>query len=83
MLQSRSKWVDVKTNLKVGDIVLLSGSNMPRGKWPKAIVEQTSPDRHGLVRKVTTSTPTGTYSRDIRKLCRLELDLISRDASHV
>lgn len=25
-------------------------SNEPRGKWPKAIGEQTLPDRHGLLR---------------------------------
>lgn len=51
----------------------MAGSNEPRGNWPKAIVEQTFPDRHGLVRKVTLRGTTGTYSRDIRKLCRLEL----------
>ena len=75
LLQSRSKWLYPKPNFKVGDLVLLMSENsIPRGKWPKAIVEEVFPDRHGLVRRVKVRTVTGTYERDVRKLCRLELD---------
>lgn len=74
LLQSRSKWLESKPNFNVGDIVLMCDSNAPRGKWPKAIIIETFPDRHGLVRRVRVRTPNGIYERDIRKLCRLELD---------
>lgn len=72
-LQARSKWLDVKTNFVVGDLVLLLDYQTPRGTYPKGIIVQTFPDRHGLVRRVTVRTANGTYDRDIRKLCRLEL----------
>ena len=48
--------------------------DVSRGKWPKAIVEESFPDRNGQVRRVQVRTANGTLDRDVRKLCRLELD---------
>ena len=72
-LQKRSKWLLAKPNLQVGDLVLMSEQCLHRGEWPKAIVQEVYPDRHGVIRKVKVRTPNGEYIRDIRKICRLEL----------
>ena len=50
----------------------MAGENSPRGHWPKEIVREVFPDRHGTVRQVTVKTATSILRRDIRKLCLLE-----------
>ena len=62
-------------NVEVGDLVLLSSEKKPRGKWPKAIVEQTFPDEKGYIRDVIVRTSTSCYRRHVRKLCLLEKNL--------
>ena len=51
---------------------------MPRGQWPKALMEQTFPDSEGIVHQVIVRTADGVYRRDIRKLLLLEEKLLSR-----
>ena len=48
------------------------GENSPRGRWPKALVQEVFPDRNGNVRQVTVRTATSVLRRAIRKLCLLE-----------
>ena len=72
-LQNRSKWLFEKPNVKVGDVVLLNEQSLHRGEWPKAIVKEVYPDRHGVVRRVLVRTPSGEYIRDVRKIYPLEL----------
>ncbi len=36
--QGRKKWPDAKTNVKVGDVVLLKESQAPRNSWPIGLV---------------------------------------------
>lgn len=74
MLQRREKWNDVSANLVVGDLVLMCDDNLPRGKWPRARVVEVYPDDNGLVRHVKVRSSAGLYKRDVRKLCRLELN---------
>jgi len=73
MLQGRAKWNDRSDNLVLGDLVLMCDENLPRGKWPKALVTEVYPDDQGLVRHVKVRSAAGEYKRDVRKLCRLEL----------
>ncbi|KAI3376793.1 hypothetical protein L3Q82_000384 [Scortum barcoo] len=47
MLQSRSKWQDVRPNLKEGDLVLLKDNQVKRNEWPLALVTKTFPDKDG------------------------------------
>ena len=61
----------------VGDLVLMADKNTPRGRWPKALVEQTFPDSEDIVRQVVVRTADGVYRRDVRKLCMLEEKLLS------
>ena len=77
-LQERQKWLDQKPNLKKGDLVLVADQNTPRGKWPKALVEQTFPLSDGVVRRVQLKTAEGSLQRDVRKLCVLEEELLKR-----
>ena len=69
LLQERQKWLQWKPNFKVGDLVLLADKNLPRGQWPKALIEQTFPDSEGMVRQVVIKTANGVYHRDLRNLC--------------
>lgn len=77
-LQECQKWLKVKPNISVGDLVLVIDKDISRGKWPKALVEETYPDEDGIVRQVRVRTATGTYQRDIRKLCILEEKLLNK-----
>ncbi|XP_068684765.1 uncharacterized protein [Montipora foliosa] len=77
-LQERQKWLRPQPNFEVGDLVLMTDRNTPRGQWPKALVEQTFPDSEGLVRQVVIRTADGVYRRDVRKLCLLEEKLLTR-----
>jgi hypothetical protein len=52
MLQSRLKWLDKRTDLKEGDVVLMKNSQAKRKEWPMAIVVKTLPSRDEMVRKV-------------------------------
>ncbi|XP_077967683.1 uncharacterized protein LOC144421945 [Styela clava] len=72
LLQERQKWHTTQRNLEVGDLVLMFDDSSPRSHWPKAIVDETYPDKHGIVRRVKVRTANSTYVRDVRKLCLLE-----------
>ena len=77
-LQERQRWLNVRPNFRVGDLVLLADKNAPRGQWPKALVEETYPDADGIVRRVILRTADGVYQRDVRKICLLEEDLLKQ-----
>ena len=69
MLQERQKWLKQRRNFKVGDLVIMKDTNIPRGQWPKALVQETFPDSDGVVRQVLVRSATGVFRRDVRKLC--------------
>ena len=50
--QERGKWEKPKRNVKIGDIVLIMDSSIPRCQWRMAKVIETFPGKDGLVRKV-------------------------------
>ena len=72
ILQERQKWLRPRRNLQVGDLVLVVQENIPRGHWPKGLIEEVVPDKYGHVRQVTLKTATSRIRRDVRKLCLLE-----------
>ena len=45
-------WIDIGRKIHVGDVVLVSEDNVPRGQWQKARVEATHEGRDGLMRCV-------------------------------
>jgi hypothetical protein len=69
-LQERQKWLYPKTNVSVGDVVLLVDSS-PRNSWSLGRIVETVPDKKGLVRVVHVKTKTNVLVRPIHKLCRI------------
>jgi len=50
-LQSRDKWIKPKTNVKVGDIVIVKDQNETRNHWKMGRVSEVIYDEDGHVRK--------------------------------
>ena len=75
-LQERQKWLCPKPNFRVGDLVLMADKNLPRGQWPKELVEQTFPYSEGIVNQVVVRTADRVYRRDAIKLLLLEEKLL-------
>ena len=71
-LMKREKWTRDTPQLKVGDVVLVTEENAPRGRWPIARVSKVFPGSDGRVRSVELKTGSGTYVRPVAKLCRFE-----------
>ena len=71
ILQCRTKWLDRKENLSVGDLVLIA-EDTPRNLWPLARVLEVYPGDDGLVRSVKVKTRSTTLVRPVTKLCLLE-----------
>ena len=57
-LQPRQKWIAVRRNLQVNDIVIVMDENLPRNRWKLARVQEAFPSDDGLVRKVKMAIPT-------------------------
>ena len=75
---------DEKESLKVGDIVLVGETNVPKYRWRLGKITQTFPDREGRVRKVeligilyddpiTEKSKAKAYVRATRNLAKLPL----------
>ena len=71
-LQARQKCIHPKRNLKVNDMVLLAGENLPRSQWPLARVVKVFPGDDGLVRSVEVRHKNTTKIRPINKLALVE-----------
>ena len=71
-LQLRSKWLEQRKNIEVGDLVIVKNESTPRKMWPLARVLRTFPGKDGLVRSVELKTPWNILTRPINKLCVLE-----------
>ena len=74
LLQHRSRWRTPMVDIKVNDLVLVAESNLPRGLWPLAIVEEVFKGRDGRVRSATVRTRAGSFKRPVVRLVRLEVD---------
>ena len=72
ILQQRSKWIQRRPNIQIGDLVLIKDPSLIRqGRWPLGRVTATRPGRDGLVRVANIQTAYGNYMRPITKLCPL------------
>uniref|UniRef100_A0A8D8XKE2 Uncharacterized protein n=1 Tax=Cacopsylla melanoneura TaxID=428564 RepID=A0A8D8XKE2_9HEMI len=68
LLIQRSKWHSQSVNLKVNDLVLIQGVQLPNHKWPLGVVVETFPGDDGVVRAVTVRTAKGLLGRPAAKL---------------
>ena len=73
LLQTRGKWLDIKEDLEVGDVVLVADPGNPKGKWPLGRVVETFPCQDQHVRSVRVQSSGKTFIRPICKLCPLKL----------
>ncbi|XP_054711322.1 uncharacterized protein LOC129220912 [Uloborus diversus] len=60
-------------SLKIGDVVLLEGSNKNKFLWPLGIITELFKGRDGLVRACTVKTKDGQYRRPIQLVYPLEM----------
>ena len=73
-LTKRVKWCRDTAEVKVGELVLVSDNNTPRGHWPVGRVVRVIPGADGRTRIADVVTATGQYRRPVSRLCRLECD---------
>lgn len=73
-LQGRQKWSQPQLNLQVDDLVLLIEKDIPTMKWPLGRITYLHPSLDKKVRVVTVKTESGTYIRNVNKLCRLPVE---------
>jgi hypothetical protein len=73
-LQQRPKWLQHRTNVKEGDMVLIKEENLPPLKWSLGRVTSTHPGDDDLTRVVTVWTSGGELKRPVTKLCLLPID---------
>ena len=71
-LSLRQKWHTQKPNVKVNDLLLMTGEGKKRGQWPLARVLEVFTEADGLVRKVKVKCKGGVRTRPITKLAMLE-----------
>ena len=57
-LQPRQKWIAVRRNLQVNNIVIVTDENLPRNRWKLARIQEAFPSDDGLVRKVKMAIAT-------------------------
>ena len=76
-LTRRGKWRQEERNLQVGDLVLMTESNITRGSWPLARVVRVLSGRDGRVRSAELRTSGGkVYTRPTTEICLLEEDCV-------
>ena len=72
LIMRRTKWLDKKRNLQIGDVVLAIDENTPKSVWPLGLIENTYPDKHGHVRTVMVRINNNLVKRPITILSLLE-----------
>ena len=70
-LQKRVKWKKESNNLRIGDVVLMTDSDMGVKAWPMGQITKVYPGSDGLVRAADVYANAKTYTRPIRKLVLL------------
>ena len=67
LLHKRQKWNTPQRNSRVEDIVIIQDDNLPRDRWPLAMVTKLYPSKDGLIRKVQLFTAETLLERPIRE----------------
>uniref|UniRef100_A0A8D8QLT9 DUF5641 domain-containing protein n=1 Tax=Cacopsylla melanoneura TaxID=428564 RepID=A0A8D8QLT9_9HEMI len=70
-LQTREKWYNTSSNIKLGTVVLIRQENSAPLNWPTGVVSELCPGKDGVVRVVLVKTPRGVYKRAVHNLCPL------------
>lgn len=70
-LNQRTKWKSNKANLKINDIVLIQGENLPPSKWLMGKIVKCYPGKDNISRVFDVKTQHGILQRPAVKLCIL------------
>ncbi len=73
-LTRRSKWFQLVSPLKVGDVVLIVDPDMRRNCWPRGRVETVHVAKDGQVRSAVVRTSVGLLIRPVAKLAKLDIE---------
>ena len=73
LLAKRPKWAESENPLENGELVLIIDPSLERGRWARAVVVATYPDKRGCVRIVDILTHGKVYRRSISRIVRLGL----------
>ena len=73
-LTTRAKWRTDTAGVQLGELVLVTDDNLPRGHWPVGRVVSVFRGADDRVRVVEVATAAGRYRRPVSRLCRLECD---------
>ena len=68
LLQIRQKWVRLKRNLAVGDIVLVATESSHRNSWPLGRIVEVFSDKRAFVHRAKVSMKSGVFERPIDRL---------------
>ena len=79
LLQTRGKWLDVKEDMEIGDVVLVADPNNLKGRWPLGRVVEVFPCQDGHVRSVRVQSGGKVLVRPISRLCPLNIASPSQD----
>lgn len=60
-------------DIKIGDLVYVVDTALPRNNWLKGRIEKLFPVKDGPVREVDVKTTKEIYKRTVTKLCRILL----------
>jgi len=82
-LQQRPKWMDVKKDVSIGDLVVVKDDRFGPSKWPLARIIAVHPGADGHVRTVTLKTQDGEKDRPIVKICLLPVETTKGQADDV
>ncbi|XP_037828693.1 uncharacterized protein LOC119616432 [Lucilia sericata] len=73
IISRRSKWFTKQPPIKVGDVVIIVDSDMPRNCWPKGVVVDVAIAKDGQVRRATVKTEKSILQRPVAKLAVLDV----------
>ncbi|KAF0721510.1 Integrase catalytic domain-containing protein [Aphis craccivora] len=73
-LQSKAKWLNSTTNVKIGTLAVLKDDNVPPLQWKMVRIIEIHPGSDGIVRVVTVRTASGQQlKRPTVKICPLPM----------
>lgn len=72
-LQVRNKWHKENANIKIGELVMISDTNLPSCEWPLGRVIETHAGIDGKTRVVTVKTAKNVLKRGITELAPLPI----------
>lgn len=73
-LIQRNKWIKSCEEIKVNDVVILHGQNLPLQRWPLGVVQRLLPGVDGVTRVLEVKTSKGTILRPVSKVSVLPLE---------